>query len=771
MKTRLPLLSRFDPGWGLLLVLLVGALWPFVSRAGLPVATDAELHVFRLAALARLVGEGAIYPRWVPEFYYGYGYPIFNYYAPLSYYAGLPLALLPGLGAVAGVKFVFCAALVGGAAGLYGYARALWGRPAGLLAAAAFAYAPYIQYVDPHARGDLAEAFSFGVFPLALWALDAYRRRGGGGAWFAGTLGVAAIILSHNLMAMVFFALLLAWWVWQLLGARLAPDPAVPLRRLAWVLAALLLGVVLSAFFWLPVALEQNAIDLRTLIGAGAGDNFDFRNHFLSLRTLLSPSLRLDWGATEPRFLFNLGVGQWLLALLGATLLAARRVTRERWQAAFFVVSALALVFMTLPLSQPVWEWVPLLPLMQFPWRLLGPLALLLALPAAAAMSALTAWRPRLPWGAAGLLLLLLPALPLTQVPPWSADFGPTDRAATILVELQGRWLGTTSTSDFVPATVDMIPGPNSEVAGVYMAGGVPDRVNRATLPAGTTVTAQQVGALRWRYDVAGTEPFLLRFFLFDFPGWEARIDGLPATTQLARPEGFLVVEVPAGSHEVTLRFVDTPPRRAAWLISGAGLLLALAAWWWLRRRPFHDASAADPPPLTSPLWPMAAALALAYGVLLVAAPGLRLESSGTVALPAETALQVDLAAAVWLLGFDAPAVVTAGEPMTVTLYWKAQRPLSDNYQVFVHLLDASGAVVAQSDKINPGEFPTERWPLDKYVRDEHVLVIEAGLPAGAYRLTAGLWDFGSGVRLPISGGASSVADAALLQTITVEDD
>ena len=39
------------------------------------------------------MAEGAVYPRWVPEFYYGYGYPLFNYYAPLSYYVGLPLAV------------------------------------------------------------------------------------------------------------------------------------------------------------------------------------------------------------------------------------------------------------------------------------------------------------------------------------------------------------------------------------------------------------------------------------------------------------------------------------------------------------------------------------------------------------------------------------------------------------------------------------------------------------------------------------------------------
>jgi len=132
--------------------------------------------------------------------------------------------------------------------------------------------------------------------------------------------------------------------------------------------------------------------------------------------------------------------------------------------------------------------------------------------------------------------------------------------------------------------------------------------------------------------------------------------------------------------------------------------------------------------------------------------------------------LQVDLDGAVWLLGFDAADGVVVGDTLDVTLYWKAQRPLQDNFQVFVHLLDASGAVVAQSDKINPGEFPTERWPLDKYVRDAHAVVVGEGVPAGEYRLTAGLWDIGSGLRLPIRGGGVAVENAVLLQTITIRE-
>jgi hypothetical protein len=87
---------------------------------------------------------------------------------------------------------------------------------------------------------------------------------------------------------------------------------------------------------------------------------------------------------------------------------------------------------------------------------------------------------------------------------------------------------------------------------------------------------------------------------------------------------------------------------------------------------------------------------------------------------------------------------------MDVTFYWQPWQPLDINYQVFVHLLAEDGSLVAQSDKLNPGDFPTGRWPLDKYVRDENTLAIPADLPPGTYRLSVGLWVAAEGWRLPV---------------------
>ena len=74
-------IHHIDRGLWLVVALALVAAGPFLTRPGLPRQTDAELHVYRAAELGRTLRAGAVYPRWAPDLYLGYGYPIFNYYA------------------------------------------------------------------------------------------------------------------------------------------------------------------------------------------------------------------------------------------------------------------------------------------------------------------------------------------------------------------------------------------------------------------------------------------------------------------------------------------------------------------------------------------------------------------------------------------------------------------------------------------------------------------------------------------------------------------
>ena len=282
-------LQRLDPGFLAVLAIAALALWPFLSRPGLPRFTDAELHVYRLAELARLVAAGEFYPRWAPNFYFGYGYPIFNYYAPLSYYAGLPVALLPWWDAVDGVRAVFILGVLLGALGTYAFVRVYWG-----LAALWLLRPPVLCSLRALRRSSCAGRPRRDLRYVAAAA----RAVGPGqaaptraGAWLLAVALVAAVILSHNLLALASFALLLVWTVWECAGReeprRLRPAPGRAAGRRCT-------GCLLLA----ACGAGTEAVNLNTLIGDGG--HFDYRSHFLSVAGLLGPPGRLDWGRPRP---------------------------------------------------------------------------------------------------------------------------------------------------------------------------------------------------------------------------------------------------------------------------------------------------------------------------------------------------------------------------------------------------------------------------------------------------------------------------------------
>ncbi len=764
MKVR----HRIDTGLVVVLAICLLAIWPFISRPGLPLETDAELHIFRTAELSHLLQGGAVFPRWAPDFYFGYGYPLYNYYASLTYYLGAGLMTLPGVDAVLAVKLVFLLGFIGCGLGIYSFVRTLWGRRSAVVAAAVYLYAPYIQYIDPHARGVLAEFFSFALFPWVLWAftLPPGASRPDGRRLSLAALLLAALIYTHNLMALVFTAFLVAWLTWQILAraqaARVSSSPgeeASPRKskQLAQALAvhaplllALGLGVALAAFFWLPVVLERDAVQLGNLISNGG--HFDFRNHFLSWQELLKPTIFLDLGATDPGFLFNLGVAQWVLGLMGGGSLLWRKGPR-RLLGLFFVLAAALLLLLILPVSSPIWGRVPLMPYLQFPWRLLGPVAFCLAVLSGIGVAALErlVGRPKVDWAVAGLVVIVLTlALPLSYPPDWPAEFGPTDPLGIMQRELKGRWLGTTSTGDYVPADVLVVPRPEQQVVESYQAGGAVDRVNRATLPKGTSVRLDRERPLGWVFQVDGDEPFVFRLFHFYFPGWVAILDGEPVDIEPAKPDGFITVMVPAGAHQLEIVFRQTPARTLAWSVSGLALAACLLVTLWLRKRPAESASPVrQTPVMMSVVW---IPLVLMIFKLALADPlgWFRVHSEGLEVEGAQQQVYYELQEEVALIGYDWHTG-EPGETARLVLYWKAIGPPLVNYQVFVHLRDGEGAVVAQSDKLNPGDYPTKWWGQDKYVRDVHLLSIPADLAPGVYRLAVGMWVMETGERLSVT--------------------
>jgi hypothetical protein len=739
-------LARLDWGVAAVVALCLIAAAPWLTRPGLPAGTDAEIHVPRVAEFARVLADGVLYPRWAPDFYLGYGYPLFDYYAPLVYYLAQPFYLFTS--AAGAVKAVFVLGTLAAGLGVYAFARRSLGRAAGVVAAAAFVLAPYLVLIDPLVRVDLAEYFALALTPWVLWGFDRLLEGGRRADVALAALPLAALALTHNLVLLLFAPFLMAYLLLRLLLLR---------RASAWlrVFGAGALAMGLSAVFWLPALAERQYIILDRVIGYG---DFDFHRHFLTLRELLRPSPALDQGALNPPVAYNLGVPHWALAALGwLGCWQAKRL--EGWKVGRFMgLAALALGFLTLEASVGVWEAVSALRYVQFPWRLLGVMALPVAWLVGAGVAAVgERWRT---WVAgAALVLLLVGALPTLYPPPWTplqADFSPRDMIA---LELDGVALGTTANREYTPIWVKVPPHESGDVLASYEAGGPVDRFERTSLPEGASIRIVSSYAVQDAFEIVSERPFVATVRRFYFPGWRAWVDGHPVEIAPSEPHGFITVSLPAGTHMLELRFGSTTPRTAGAVVS----LVSLAAMLGLAvraggRRERGGVGAHDP------LWAHRHAPLLLGGVVVLFAlvkatiidrqPNwFRAASSGDVVAGAQHALKASFEGHIALLGYDLPQTTLAQDgELPLTLYWKATGPVDKNYSAFVHLIRPAVHTWGQDDRLNPGDVPTTQWPADRYVRDAHRLQALPSTPPGEYQLEVGLYELGTGRRLFVIG-------------------
>ena len=232
----------------------------------------------------------------------------------------------------------------------------------------------------------------------------------------------------------------------------------------------------------------------------------------------------------------------------------------------------------------PLWERLPPLRAIQFPFRLLAPTVVGLAL---ATGGALTLWLAprRRAWV---LISLVTVGLAIAGIGGRTIPLNP-ELSRTVGLAPGGLYTGT---GEFVPKTAYWTTWHEDEARGFWLYERMfPEAAwlgGRVTVWHGTVAIRQLTGGSLWtsaEVTVAGDEPAVLAFHQLAFAGWRAWVDDhpVPATpapwieTQAIQP-GFLLVEVPPGEHRVAIRFGPSGPRLAGAAITLLGCL-ALAAW------------------------------------------------------------------------------------------------------------------------------------------------------------------------------------------------
>lgn len=702
---------------------------PYLFGEGLPRTNDALPHLYRVVALDRLVRAGQLWPRWSPDLVHGYGYPVFNFFPALSHWVVEILHLL-GLELLTAFRLAIYLHFWLAAAGAYFLGRACFGSAAGWVAAIAFVYSPYFLY-DAHVRGSLPETQALAFFPwflLALWRSSQGERR-----WVVIAAGLfAAMFLSHYPLT---FQILLLTGPWLLAlawrhGWRVLAGPA----------AGLALGVLLTAFFWLPALLEIGDTQAATSIGRGYG----FAENFLSLRQMLAwPHLPADPALLNPPVVRALPVAAMLLA--GAGLLWSWRAIHgeSRRQLTTWLALLLLSLWLVTPSSRLVWENVPLLAETLYPWRLLGFASLAGAILLALAVE-LALRRGRRPWLLPGAVtaVLLVAAIPWLYPPREAVVAGP-DLAALLHFEAPPLFIGTTTLGEFLPRWVAELPD-TAPLREELLNRGEAERL----LPA-RGVAFQRLGGPVWDavYEIHAGETATLTYRQFYFPGWQAKLDGEPLEVYAGEPHGLVTVTVPPGNHRLQLTFGSTAPRQAGWLLTLVGI--AGSVLIGTLRRPWPGGQRKE---VVRRERFVGGHIELLLSILILAVwlfftfvdTPLRRETLGPDSVLGRPAIEpLDFAGEVRLLSLEAPEEpVAADEPIPVTLSLRALRPIGVPYLFGVDVIDGEGLVWSASRE-RPADWRfvagEETWPLDGYRLEPFVLHLLDGAPPGDYRYRIGL--------------------------------
>jgi hypothetical protein len=583
--------AHFDLGLILVLLLLTIAVSPLL-KSGLPSMADVPIHLFRTMEMVRCWEGGVYYPRWAPNLAFGYGYPLFDFAPPLPpFIAGLFHALGADFETAIKLLAVLCFLLYG--LGMYLFAREVLGAKPALLAAAAYVYTPFRFREALIYGGNYPQILAMALYPWILWAfykiivLDRPRYV------IVGALAYACLIFSHNFHSFIFTPLLVAYVLYlMVVTRRWAKAGEVGL--------ALALGLGLSALFWGPALYDMRWALVQEeyyLI------HTDFHPRFLSLRDLVAWPLPLDASADNPYFPFSLGPAIMVLAAISLAALAMdagcqvwRRWippkhppnhlttqvgTSAKWHLPFFAFVLAASVFIMLPASTPIWENAPFLPIGQFPWRVMGVANLSLAFLAGAS---LRLWSDR---GVISKALLALMVSLVMVVFSVAVYFYPTkpfveyDNPSLqdyFRFELSTQTVGATAYGEYAPVWAKEIP-TTSPLMPAYLSGQPVEKLNREALPGSVQAQLLEHTVLSDRYRFTSDEPFAAHFYTFYFPAWRAYLDGQPTEIQITDPFALMAVPVPAGEHELLLRFENLPLWTAMNTLSAVALLALLAVW------------------------------------------------------------------------------------------------------------------------------------------------------------------------------------------------
>ncbi|MCA9373412.1 glycosyltransferase family 39 protein, partial [Candidatus Woesebacteria bacterium] len=324
-------------------LLLLFSLLPIISifRTGVYQSGDLTLHTTWLMSFFRSLSEGNIFPQWAADRVGGLGYPTFTFQYQTPYYLASLFHFL-GLSFITSAKMVYVAAYLASAVTMYLWAKEEFGKKAAFVATFLYQFSPY-YLVQMHFVNSFGETLSFAVLPLAFFGIIKYvstlKYR-----WFVfAAVGFALTILTHQTVGLTSSLFLAVYLVLTSLRYNRSP------KQIFVGLLALLCGVLLTAYYWLP------ALQLSQYIQQASNHTMFFANFRDFFFTPWKFGLLYQGSLGEVGWI--LGYPQWIVIALFSFLLFKNKIAKtDRSRALFFFSSFCVLFILMQSVTKPFWQ-------------------------------------------------------------------------------------------------------------------------------------------------------------------------------------------------------------------------------------------------------------------------------------------------------------------------------------------------------------------------------------------------------------------------------
>ena len=557
--------------WPVIFILIFSlfSFTPFFIKGFFPIHDDTQ--VARVFEMSKALKDGVFPVRWSEDLGYGYGYPIFNYYDPLAYYIGGSINAA-GVNALSATKIMMIAAIILSALSMYLLASEFWGIWGGILSSLLYVYAPY-HAVDIYVRGDFAETLAYAFIPLVFYGLfKTYKNL----KWqyvLITTLSVAAIIISHNLTALMISPFIILFALYLIIKSDNKKKTA------GLIFFGILAGLLISAFYSIPAIFEMKFTNVISQIGGGA----NFRDHFVCLPQLWSSPWGYGGSAKGCIDGLSFMVGKYHIIISAVVfLLSIFFLISSKYKEVFkkdkekfvliigFYFSFLFSLFIMLNFSKPIWEIIKPMTYIQYPWRFL-----IISVFFSSFISGGFFWiirkfiKDNFINAVLGIVLAFFIIFVSVKffVPQLILD--KTSDDYTNLFTL--KWTTSKISDEYMPQNFQK-PKSFNQSANLQSLNNSGFQISNIT---------QKTQELTFNYKSLKDTSIIVP--LAYFPAWNAYLDGKIINT-LENKKGTLV-DIKKGEHSLSFHFQQTPLEEAANALSLTGIVLLVAGIIRLRRK------------------------------------------------------------------------------------------------------------------------------------------------------------------------------------------